>query len=230
MSRTAALLTATLLVAACGGDGTVLTTTTGPATTTTAAPTTTLDSATSTTAAATTTSAPEATTITGPHEEPILFLPDGLGLVTFGMSPIDTIATMVTFIGPPTNDTGWVNAFENFGVCPGPNARMVSWGELHLLFTDEGPFPGGGEQFFSYQYLGGDPGPTPGPPQSVDAGVTLDQVLDIWPTAVVMEGDEFFPPNFRAEEDLGELLYATLTGVSGADTVIDIYGGYGCGE
>jgi hypothetical protein len=32
------------------------------------------------------------------------------------------------------------------------------------------------------------------------------------------------------EEDLGELLYATLTGVSGADTVIDIYGGYGCGE
>jgi hypothetical protein len=231
MSRSllSVLLASTLFAGACGGDGTVLTTTTTPATTSTAG-TTTAATTTTTGADVTTTTAPATTTTTGPLEEPILFRPDGLGVATFGTDPDDTVATMALFLGPPTDDTGWVSSFDTFGVCPGPNARQVGWGELFLLFTDEGPFPGGGPQFFSYSYRGSAPGPTPGPPESIDAGVTVDQVLAIWPTAVVTAGDEFFPPHFRVEQGAGEQLYGTLTGLSATDTVIEVYGGYGCGE
>lgn len=234
MSRTplALLVIATLAVTSCGGDGTVLTTspTAAAVSTTTGVTTTVTAPITTTTDAATPTAAPATTTTESPLDEPILFLPDGLGVVTFGMAPEDTIATMVQVLGPPTDDTGWVPSFDTFGVCPGPMARQTGWGELFLLFTDDGPFPGGGPQFFSYVYLGGLPGTTPGPPESVDSGTTVDQVLAIWPSAVVTAGDEHFPPSFRVGQRVGEQLYGTLTGASATDTVIDIYGGYGCGE
>jgi hypothetical protein len=231
MPRLSAMLAVVLVVASCGGDSAVITTTSGASNTTETATdaTTTSAPATTTTETASTTTAP-ATTTTEALDEPILFLPTGLGVVTFGMDPDDTVAAMALLLGPPTDDTGWVDSFANFGVCPGPNARRTSWGGLHLLFTDDGPFVGGGPQFFSYSYLGGEPGPTPGPPESVDAGNSVDQVLAIWPGAELNPGDEFFGASFRVDLGGGEQLYGRLTGITGTDTVTEIYGGYGCGE
>ena len=223
------LIALTLFAAACGDDGGAVVTTSTAATTTTAAGTTTTVALTTTTAATTTTTEPATTTV-GPLEDPILFLPDGLSVVSFGMSPEDTIATMTLFLGPPIDDTGWVDAFDNFGVCPGPITRQVAWGGLYLMFTDPGPFAGGGAQFFSYFYVAGAPGPTPGPPQSVDAGTTVDEVLAIWPTAVISPADEFFAANFRVDLGGGHQLYGLLTGTTATDTVTEVYGGYGCGE
>ena len=105
----------------------------GVSTTATSAPTTT----TATSSTSTTTSSTSTTTTTEPPP-PMLFLPDGLGIVAFGSDPDGTIAIVQASLGiAPTADTGWVGSFD-YGVCPGTTFRRVSFDGLDLEFADDG--------------------------------------------------------------------------------------------
>jgi predicted small lipoprotein YifL len=250
----APVLMVVVALAACGDDGVVLltdeaattassqpadtTTTTQPAeatSTTTGPPDSTT---TSTVAPPTTTLAPSSTTTTTttttlpPPPGPLLFLPDGLSIVSFGASPPEAIGAVEAYLGiGPTEDTGWIGPYE-FAVCPGTEFRMVSFRGLGLMFTDAGYFaPEGSRQFFAYVYYGDPPGISPGPPLSVDIGTTVDQIQALYPVVELYGDDPLFGPVFRVPgAGTWDQLWGQTTGTAPADTVVFLQGGVGCGE
>ena len=163
----------------------------------------------------------------------MVFRPDGLGIVWFGTDPAATIAAVEAYLGfPPTADTGWVGNLV-YGVCPGTTYRRVSFDGLDLEFADAGYFGAGGSapQFFTYRYTGSPPGITPGPPQSVDVGMTVAALQAMYPGVTLYPGDELFGPTFRVSTaSQYEQLWGQLTGNSATDTVLSVTGGIGCGE
>jgi hypothetical protein len=144
------------------------------------------------------------------------------------------IAAFEARLGAPSLDSGWIPGGGGpYGVCPGTEYRRVEFlsGDLALQFTDAGYFaPEGVRQFYAYAWDGGTPGPTPGPPVSVDAGTTVQQILAMHPDAEIIPDDVFFGPVFRVQPGGWAQLWGRLTGTTGTDTVINLIGGVGCGE
>jgi hypothetical protein len=233
----ALLVVGGLLVSGCGGsdDDTASTTEftllpppTTTATTTTAATTsTTSTSSTTTTTAPPTTLAPS-TTVPDPAVVELLLSGDGIGTAGFGADPDGVVAYMNSYLGEPSNDTGWIDPLT-IGLCSGNELRQVSWGVLTLLFGDVSEVVAGRRHFFGYTY--GDQAEIGAAPVGLQTtrGVMIgSRVVDVraaYPAASINPEDDFTPPFFFVNESLRGF----LTGVSDDATVTAILGGGDCG-
>jgi hypothetical protein len=236
--RTVGLFVAgTLVLAACGGSDddtastteftlvppTSSTTTTTTTTTTTVPPTTTPP----TTTAPTTTVAPS-TTVADPATVELLLSGDGIGTAGFGADPDGVVEYINSYLGPPSNDTGWIDPLT-IGLCSGDELRQVSWGVLTLLFGDVSDVVQGRRHFFGYGY--GDQGEIGAAPVGLQTtrGVMIgSRVIDVraaYPAATINPEDDFTPPFFFVNDSLRGF----LTGVSDDATVTAILGGGDCG-
>ena len=227
-----------LVTAACGDDDAGSTTSLRAVASSTQATTTTTVSPTTTHPAPgtspTTTAPPTATTPeTVPRPTELIFRPDGLGVVSFGDPPDLVIATIETLVGfAPTDDTGWADAFDvGFAVCPGTTVRLVDFEGLLVMFTDGGLYaPEGTEQFFSYAYVREPPVIGPGPPEGINLGTTVEELLVLYPDAeMVPEDPRLGPSFFVTTPDPYPLLFGSLSGVAPTDQIESIRGGTGCG-
>lgn len=165
-----------------------------------------------------------------------LFQPWGIGFADFGTDPETVLGLAEILWGPPSGDTGWMpTSSGSLGVCPGTQVRQVMFlgDTLTLMFSDVEAFvPGTAPKFVWYGYYS--PAMTrltAGPPDSIDLGVTVAEMLAIWPTMNIESDDPLFGDAFWIRPDAGfQYLGGTLTGTSGADTIEYVNGGYGCGE
>jgi hypothetical protein len=235
--RTSALLVVgALLVAACGGsdDSTASTTeftllppTSSTSTTSTTTTTTIASTTTSTSTTSSTTVAPS-TTLADPAVVELLLSGDGIGTAGFGADPEGVIEYMNSYLGPPSNDTGWIDPLT-IGLCSGDELRQVSWGVLTLLFGDVSQVVQGRRHFFGYTY--GEQGQIGSAPVGLQTtrGVMIgSRVVDVraaYPAVTINPEDDFTPPFFFVNDSLRGF----LTGVSDDATVTVILGGGDCG-
>jgi hypothetical protein len=227
MRRLGIVVALLLAVSACGGDAATTTTATTGAetTTTTAAPTTT-----TTTEAPTTTTAAPTTTTTDPGPQ-FEFLPDGLGLVSFGATPDEVIAAMTPLFGPPSRDLDW----QDEPLCPGPQNRFMDFGDgmfdLYLMFTTGDLFaPAGTGHFFAYSYQGGVDVPVS--PPDLTVGTKLSELQALYPGVEVLDDPFVLGQYVFRVQDPGsyEALSGNLSGNSAGSVVLSVRGGIGCGE
>lgn len=233
----ALLLVGGLTLAACSGsdDDTASTTEftllppTSSTSTTTSTTTTTMPPTTTTTTTTTppTTMAPS-TTVADPAVAELLLSGDGIGTAGFGADPDGVVEYISSYLGPPSNDTGWVDPLT-IGLCSGTELRRVSWGVLTLLFGDASFVVEGRRHFFGYAYGElGEIGMAPVGLQTTRGVMIGSRVVDVraaYPAAQLFEEDDFFPPLFVVNENLRGF----LTGVSDDATVTAILGGDDCG-
>lgn len=258
--RVALLVAVAFLVAACSPDeagdtstSTAETSTTSThattTTSTTLAPTTTTSTAatTTTTLAATTTIVASTTTTAADLEvelsdEGIQAGPDWL---PFGHDDDDLVAKLSAILGPPAFDSGWLDSqtdgWQQFGVCPDPNVRGVSWdvggadGSLLTLFTDADSdfWTGGVQHFFAFSHGGSsDPG-NPTTTEGIGIGSSLGDLKAAYDPAKLVIEEAWFDPaqgawSYDAQDWTG--LWGFATGQTDAHAVTSINGGRGCGE
>lgn len=260
MSNTARLLSVAALAlvsAACspGDEGAGTTTTLGDITTTSQAttvpsppaPTTTTLPPTTTTTLPPTTTTHVTTTTTEFVPLDVELTDEGIQVgpawLPFGSDDDDTVAALTTALGPPTDDTGWLDSltegWESFGVCPQPRVRGVSWGEgavsFQVLFTDGDTdfWAGGVEHFFAYYYLDSSAPTGLRTPEGIAVGSSLGQLKATYdPTKIVIE-EAFFDPgvgywSYDMQNWTG--MWGFATGQGDDDTITSINGGQGCGE
>lgn len=257
--RIAVLLGAMALVAgACSpadeGGGSTVTSTVNTSTslqpTTTIAPTTTVPATPTSTAAETTTTtlAPTSTT-SAPVVVTTVELSDegiqaGSAWLPFGSDDDDTVAALTTALGPPSDDSGWLDSltdgWEHFGVCPSPRVRGVSWGEgggvsLQVLFTDGDTdfWSGGVEHFYSFFYSGTSAPTGLTTPEGIGVGSSLGQLKAAYDPAKIEIDEAFFDPavgfwSYDMQNWTG--LWGYATGQSDAHVITSVNGGRGCGE
>ncbi len=190
------------------------TATTTPPTTTTVAPTTTLAAGT-----------------------PLVLIPGGFQTVPFGVEPDVAIGRVALAFGEPTQDTGWIPA-QDLGPCPGEFVRLVSWGELSVLFSDEvTPFAvPGARHFTSWLYTGpahpADEGLLTG--AGIGLGSTRAELEAAYADRLIVIEDDLFGPSFRVdfEPDDDDFIYLSgaLSEIGPGGVVIGLAGGRGCGE
>ncbi len=226
-----------LAATACGGSDesasetttefTLLPTTTPPVTTATTA-TTSTTSTTAPTTSTTSTIVQTSTTVVDPAVLALVLSGDGIGTAGFGAEPDGVIAYLNSYLGEPTNDTGWVDPLT-IGICSGTELRRVSWGVLTLLFGDVSSVVQGRRHFFGYTYgdqaeIGADPvGLTTS--RGVMIGSRVVDVTAAYPAVQIFPEDDFTPPVFVVNDSLRGF----LTGVDDAATVTAIIGGDDCG-
>jgi hypothetical protein len=181
----------------------------------------------STSSSSSTSSTSTSTTVPGLAD--LVLWEGGIGDVKFGVDPEGAVAYMKKRLGAPTSDSGYVDAYSQFGACPGTRVRGVRWGDLLLLFGDESTVVDGRLHFYSWKY-----GPVSGSsavPEGLatKSGITLgSSVADLYkshPGAQVFS-DEIFGAGFEIERTLSGSLSSTDR--SGIVTVL--YGGITCGE
>jgi len=207
-----------------------VTTTTVPVTTTTSAPVTT------TTVPATTTTTVPVTTTTAPGGTVELNWPGiqaGPTWVWLGMMEDDAIAAVTAVLGSPTDDSGWVDSFSQYGTCPGSTVRGVHWGDFIMLFTqaDTDFWIGGVPHFFAYYYAGTTP--LLKTTEGITIGSTLEELEAAYGGPELVIDENPFDPSagfwkYRLSTWLG--MSGGLTGRTPTDTVLSINGGQGCGE
>lgn len=196
--------------------------TTAPAVTTTTSTSTT--STTSTTIAATTTS----TTIPAAAE---LDLDDaGLGEALFGTDPTEVVSYVSSILGKPTADSGWADPVTLFGVCPGNEARTVTWGDLTMLFSDDTPVQPGRRHFFSY-VIGPPLGSTVQPagmrtPEGIGVGSTVGELRFTYPNVELYQDDTSAAAEFAVPDGVTGF----LSGTADTDLVRAIVGGTACAD
>jgi hypothetical protein len=162
----------------------------------------------------------------------------------FGYDDDDVIATVTDVIGPPSEDSGWLDSvtegWERFGVCPSPRVRGVNWGEgddisLQLLFTDGDTdfWAGGVEHFYSYYYFGTSAPSTLATPEGIGIGSTLGDLRTVYsPSSITIE-EAFFDPSegfWTYDMRTWTGLWGYATGTADSDTITSINAGQGCGE
>jgi hypothetical protein len=230
-----------LILGACGSDGPgdadpTTTEPASPSTTlaTTLAPTTTAAPATSTTTASTSTTTAtstvvDTTTTIDPAAQALVLTSAGIGSAEFGTDPEEVIGYVSSFLGAPTNDTGWIDPLS-VGACPGTEIRLVDWGILSLVFGDSSQVTDGSRHFFAYYY--GSAGEVGGAPAGLvtDTGITTgSRVVDVkaaYPGVALNPEDDFTSPFFYVSDNLRGF----LTGLDDDSTVTVILGGMGCSE
>jgi len=224
-----------LALAACGGsDGDTASTTEftllppTSSTTSTTSTTTSTTSTTSTTTTTTTTTVATSTTVADPAVRELLLSGDGIGTAGFGADPNGVIEYMNSYLGPPSNDTGWIDPLT-IGLCSGDELRQVSWGVLTLLFGDVSEVVQGRRHFFGYTYgEQGEIGAAPVGLQTTRRVMIGSRVVDVraaYPAATINPEDDFTPPFFFVNDSLRGF----LTGVADDATVTAILGGGDCG-
>ncbi len=231
----ALLVVGGLALAACGGSGDDTASTTAftllPATSSTSTTSTTTTSTTSTTTSTTTTTtttiAPS-TTVTDPAVTELLLSGDGIGTAGFGADPDGVVDYINSYLGPPSNDTGWIDPLT-IGLCSGDELRQVSWGVLTLLFGDVSDVVQGRRHFFGYGYgAQSEIGAAPVGLQTTRGVKIGSRVVDVraaYPAATINPEDDFTPPFFFVNDSLRGF----LTGVTDDATVTAILGGGDCG-
>lgn len=217
------------------------TTTTPPSTTTTLPPTTTtLPPTTTTTETATTTSE----FIPLPVELTDEGIQAGPTWLPFGSDDDDTVAALTAALGPPSEDSGWLDSLEEgwqlFGVCPQPEVRGVSWGEgggvsLQVLFTDGDTdfWSGGVQHFFAFYYSGSSEPTGLTTPEGIGVGSTLGELKAAYDPADVVIEEAFFDPTagyWAYDVNNWTGLWGFATGQADTDVITSINGGQGCGE
>jgi len=253
----AAILSASLVVAACsGGDGdaesptetadvvdtvdtvessevTAPMTTLPPPTTppATEPPDTTGAGETTTTSTSTTTLPPTTTTTEPLAVQELVLRGDGIGSARFGAAPEGVIEYVTSILGGNTGDTGWVDPLS-FAVCDGTVARRVDWGVLSLLFSDLSDVADGRRHFMGYEYgRAGELGDEPvglRTPGGTTLGSRIVDLLADFPDAAVNPGEQDI--NIPPNFYVSDNFYGLLTGIEDTDVVTVMFGGYGCGE
>lgn len=133
------------------------------------------------TAAPTTTAAPVVVTID----------PDGIGEGKLGGEPDSVIAYFTTLFGPPTSDSGWVDAGEN---CRPPTLRAVNWPDLYAIFAPWDAFGADVADdpqlvWFAYGFVLPENLTVPlGTPRGLVIGDTEDRLRELYPEATVYNG------------------------------------------
>lgn len=158
----------------------------------------------------------------------------------FGVPPDEAIEYATAFLGPPKDDSGWVDAFSKYGTCPAPEVRGVEWGGAEgwfgfaLLFTkaETAHQPEGGEHFFSYYYLDGTDPEGLGTAEAIFIGSSLADLQSTYGADLEIFDDEIFGTTWFAERDFTahRVLGGSMTGEERDDFVETINGGVGCGE
>jgi len=209
-------------------------------TTTTQAPASTVPAATSSLVVIEPTTSVTAETVTTTSTTPVsvvdvvselVLLPVGVGTARFGAAAEGVISYISGIAGPPTADSGWIDALESpFGACSGERVRGLQWGQLQLLFGDESSVSSVPGHFFSYRYGGFTDQPPEPAGLRTDAGLvlgsTLAQLRAAHPEVTVFE-DRIFGAGFSVSQGG---ISGTLTDLSDAGQVEVLYGGIGCGE
>jgi hypothetical protein len=201
---------------------TIETTTTSTTSTTIAATSTTVETTTTTTVAAAPTTAPNEAVAD------LVLSGDGIGTAGFGADPDGVISYLSSYLGDPTNDTGWIDPLT-IGLCSGEELRRVSWGVLTLLFGDVSTVVQGRRHFFGYTY--GDTAEIGAEPvglitsRGVQIGSRVIDVVAAYPAVTINPEDDFTPPFFFVNDSLRGF----LTGVDDDATVTAILGGDDCG-
>lgn len=112
---------------------------------------------------------------------------DGLEILAFGTPEKEVIETLTSVLGEPTRDTGWVDSFSTYGLCPGEKMRGVEWGSLHVFIGDTREY--GNKTFFGYEYV--DPtGLTPPSfmtDQKITLGASKEAIVKAYPNATFGE-------------------------------------------
>lgn len=212
-------------------------------TSSTAAPATTTTVLTAPSTLAPTTSAPTTTTTattttTLPGFGAMVLRADGVGTVPFGATPDEAVAAATAALGPPSADSGWIDAFSVYGTCPPPLVRGVEWGGSDgwfgfvLLFTQAATThrPEGGEHFFGYYYVDGDDPFGLGTPENIFIGSTLAETVAAYPTLWI--GSDDFGISWIVDDDPGDdsALYGSASGETPSDFIETINGGIACAE
>ena len=175
---------------------------------------------------AVTTEAPDATPAPADGADFVLGA-DGLGSTSFGASPDGVIAFVGSFLGAPTSDTGWLDAFE-VGACSGTQIRQIAWSDLHLEFGDASAVAQGRQHFYAYTY--GTPGATAAQPaglateEGLTIGSSVADLLAAYPDVQLRSGDEFISDNFFVNDNFT----GRLGGLADSDVVEVIIGGLPC--
>lgn len=234
------LLAVALAATACGSgdDGSATTTIPVTLTTTSSTSTTTTTVAETTTSSSTTTTTlSETTTTTVPA---VVELSDegvqaGDEWVYFGYDDDDTVAAIEAVLGAPTKDTGWIDAFGDYGVCHPPMLRVVEWGSFVTLYTngDTDFWLGGVEHFYGYYYTDATNPPDLRTTEDIGIGSTLGDLKAAYDPAKIEIDEAFFDPSvgfwsYDLQSWTGMWGYAT--GQGDVHVITSINGGRGCGE
>jgi hypothetical protein len=245
-----------LVIAACSSgaessDTTVpvtltTTSTTPPETTTTVAVETTTTTVADT---STTSSVPDTTTTTSDVTDTTFELSNegiqaGSTWVHFGYDADDAVDAFEVILGPPTDDTGWLDSvtdgWETFGVCPGPHVRGVTWGtatrtSLQVLFTDGDTdfWTGGVEHFFTFYYFDGSNPTDVKTTEGIGVGSSVGQLKAAYDGPDFVFEEAFFDPSqgyWSYKQTPWTGLWGYTSGLTDAFVVTSINGGQGCGE
>ncbi|HKX74548.1 MAG TPA: hypothetical protein VJR05_04080 [Acidimicrobiia bacterium] len=224
-----------------GGGGGTTTTTMATSTTlvagpTTTGPTTTISASTTTTTTAVSTTTTEAasTTTTDPLASLVL-AEQSLGPLNFGTDAEDTISGLTSILGPPDEDTGWVDSFSAFGTCPGTEARLVRWVSLQAFFTNGATdwAPEGTRHFFHYSQsaaAGGGEIHTLTTDRQIGLGSTIADLETAYGSQLTVTDDPLFDTLWEVEPAGPGLLWGSASASTPDGVVTAINGGFGCGE
>ncbi|WP_420624465.1 hypothetical protein [Candidatus Poriferisodalis sp.] len=123
-----------------------------------------------------------------PNPEGVVLAGDGLGLVSFGAGVQAALGALITSLGQPVTDTGWIDTFSIYGDCPGSRLRVVEWpGVLALFGNPEDGYQhrDAGEEHFMTWRLGSF-GPDPyllRTAEGIGIGATRSEVAEAYPAA-----------------------------------------------
>jgi hypothetical protein len=236
--------TVLLIVAAgCSSSGDDATTTTSvPVTTTvvstsTAAATSTTVTATSTAPTTTSTTSTSLAPSTTDAEVGLLLSDEGIEAgdvwVPLGSLEGDAVEAVTAVLGPPSDDSGWVDAFSVYGTCPGPVVRGVHWDAFVMLFTqsDTDFWSAGVPHFFAWYYTGVPPELET--TEGLVIGDTLETLEAHYGGPDLAIGEDPFDPSagYWAYDVVGWTgMWGYADGLDPSSTVTSINGGRGCGE
>ena len=157
-------------------------------------------------------------------------------VLAFGTEAEAALEVLVTTLGPPDEDTGWIPSFSGFGTCPGEQVRVIRWVTLWAYLTDGGTEwrNDGVPHLFSYIYA-----LSPTETRSLDllteAGIglgdTVKALRDAYGDTVEIAYEDFID-GYLYTIDLAPpaRLSGGLTGDGNKDLVTSVDGGQGCGE
>ena len=148
----------------------------------------------------------------------------------FGTDPTEVVAYVSSILGKPTADSGWADPVTLFGVCPGNEARTVTWGDLTMLFSDDTPVQPGRRHFFSY-VIGPPLGSTVQPagmrtPEGIGVGSTVGELRFTYPNVELYQDDTSAAAEFAVPDGVTGF----LSGTADTDLVRAIVGGTACAD
>jgi hypothetical protein len=161
---------------------------------------------------------------------------DGLGSVEFGNEADIAVATLTSLLGPPDDDSGWIDSFSGFGTCPGETVRGLRWATMWVLMTDGSTEwrDDGVPHFFSYlNSVFYDDSRSLG--LTTEAGIALgspvDALRDTYGSDVAIGFEELVDGFlYTITVPAPGHLSGGLTGDQDEDLITSIDGGIGCGE